>query len=128
MLVFVKQGRILSKMEIDRQNRLQFWLRFSANETYPALFHDALQRRPEAWVKRGKDWENYDKTACCGLCKGRPRYYRHANAAGKTIERCGGYTVPIPGASLRDVPEICAMIDRQDRYFAELLDDQPPTR
>lgn len=117
MVEFEKYGKIISKMELSNEFGPLFWFRFSGCKSYPPLFHQALRRRPVAWVKRGQDWQNHDKSKCCGLCRSEPRFYRHMNNSGEEIERCSGYTVAVPGVTVEDVPDILRMIDEQDEYF-----------
>lgn len=114
---FEMYGRIIVKIEINHQGVLVFWLRFSASAEYSQIFQDAVKRRPEAWIKRNQDWENQDLQKCCGLCKGNPRFYHHINDNGNKIERCGGYTIAVPGVTVDDVPEILRLIKEQDDYF-----------
>ena len=66
------------------------------------------------------NWENHDVKNCCGLCKVNPRYDHHINDEGERIDRCGGYTIAVPGVAATDVPEILRHIAAQDAYFAEL--------
>ena len=117
---FEKNGRIISKMEVGRNQRLIFWLRFSANEKYSPRFEEAVKRRPEAWIKRGQQYENHNVSNCCGLCKGKPQLYHHIDSEGVRVERCGGYTIMVPGVSVQDVPETLRLIENQDRYFENL--------
>ncbi len=120
VVAFEKYGKIIAKMEVGSGKELLLWLRFSAAEDYSPVFQKAVKRRPEAWVKRGQDWVNHDATKCCGLCRGNPRFYHHINESGSVVQRCGGYTVPVPGLAAQDVPEILRLIREQDKYFAEL--------
>ena len=118
---FEKNGRIIAKMETTGHGRLLVWLRFSASDTYSKVFHDAVKRRPEAWIKRNQEWVEHDVKNCCGLCKGWPRLYHHINDDGSRINRCGGYTIMIQGLAFADVPEALRLIKEQDEYFTELL-------
>jgi hypothetical protein len=47
-------------MEIEKDKRLRFWLRFSAADDYSEIFKAAVRKRPEAWIKRNQNWENHD--------------------------------------------------------------------
>jgi len=117
---FEKHGRIIAKMEISPEKGLIFWLRFSAGESYSQIFEDAVKRRPEAWVKRDQQWVSQDVSKCCGLCKGNPRFYHHINGEGVRIDRCGGYTLPVPGVTAADLPELLRLIGEQDDFFEKL--------
>lgn len=120
VVAFEKHGRIIAKMEVNHQKKLVFWLRFSACSHYSQVFQDAVKRRPDAWIKRNQEWVNHDISRCCGLCKGNPRFYHHINDDGSRIDRCGGYTLIVPGISHAHLPEILQLIKEQDDYFTWL--------
>ena len=98
-----------------------FWLRFSASEEYTQVFHDAVNRRSEAWVKRGQYWQ--PTTKCCAACRGIPRFYRHTADDGNSFDFCGGFTKYVPGVTSNDVPEILRMIKKQDEHFTDIFAD-----
>jgi len=124
---FEKCGRAIVKLEHGKQYKtdlephLSFWLRFSASNQYPQKFQDAVDRRSPAWVKRGQHWQPQNPESCCGLCKGKPRFYHYTAEDGSMFESCGGYTKRVPGVTVEDVPEILRMIKVQDAHFAEML-------
>ena len=122
---FERFGRMIVKLEhgkaymTDPTPHLMFWLRFSACDDYPKVFQDAVDHRPEAWVKRGQHWtpKTFD---CCGLCRGKPRFYRHTAEDGSRFDFCGGFTKWVPGVTAQDVPDILRMIREQDAHFADM--------
>ena len=123
MIEFEKYGRVISKLEYGKYNmadpspHLMFWLRFSASDKYSKVFQDAVNRRPEAWIKRGQQWPQ--KFTCCKSCKNNPRFYHYTNEDGTQFDGCGGYTKWVPGLTSKDVPEILRMIEEQDIHFSE---------
>lgn len=123
---FEKYGRVIAKLEhgkvykTDSAPHLSFWLRFSASNQYTKVFQDAVNHRPEAWVKRGQYHQpkNFD---CCGLCKGKPKFYHYISEDGTQFDGCGGYTKRIHDAASKDVPDILRMIKEQDEHFKEMF-------
>lgn len=79
-----------------------------------------MNRRPEAWVKRDQYWRPMAGD-CCGLCKGKPRFYHYIAEDGTQFDGCGGYTKQVAGVTSKDVPEILKMIKEQDAHFIEML-------
>ena len=119
---FEKNGRLIAKMEIGGDPKcLTLFLRFSACEGYSQIFEDAVARRPESWVKRNQEYVSFKIEECCGNCKGKPRFYYFINDDGIKIDRCGGYTLPIPGVKSDNIPEIIELIEKQDEYLTNVL-------
>ena len=122
---FEKYGRVIVKLKHGKQYitdpapHLTFWLRFSASDQYTKVFQDAVNHRSKAWIERGQEWQ--PRNCCCGLCKGKPRFYHYTREDGTTFDDCGGYTKRIPGVTSGDVPEILRMIKEQDEHFEEML-------
>lgn len=125
---FEKYNRIIAKMEVQKQKDTNtsflLWLRFSASDKYSRIFMDAVQSRPEAWIKRNQYHVNHDIKNCCGFCKGKPRFYHFFDADGSKIVLCGGYTKPVPNVRIDTVPEILRLIKEQDEYFNNILGRQ----
>ena len=126
VIEFEKYGRIIVKLEHGKTNKtdpapyLKFYLRFSASNKYTKLFQEAVNRRPEAWIKRNQYWQPKDHD-CCGLCHGKPRFYHYISENGTRFDGCGGYTKWVPDVSLKNVPEILKMIREQDVHFQEIM-------
>lgn len=90
-------------------------------ESYPLLFQNAVKNRPAAWVKRNQEWSNHDPANCCGLCNGNPRFYHFERDDGSIVNRCGGYTIVVPGITSHDIPAVVKLISEQDQYFEDYL-------
>ena len=122
---FEKYGHVIIKLEhgkkyiTDPAAILHFWMRFSACDEYTQVFQDAVNRRAEAWIKRGQQWQPISK--CCGGCRGKQRFYHYINEDGARFDGCGGYTKWVPGVTSKDVPEILRMIKEQDAHFTEMF-------
>lgn len=123
---FEKHGRVIVKLEYGKAAKadllphLIFWMRFSACDRYTKIFQDAVNQRPEAWIKRGEHWKPQEG-GCCGTCRGKPRFYHYTNEEGTSFDNCGGFTKRVPGVTHEDVPDILRMIKVQDEHFIEML-------
>lgn len=87
---------------------------------YTKVFQDAVNHRCKAWVERGQQWQPME-SACCAMCKGKPRFYHYTREDGTSFDGCGGYTKLVPGVTSKDVPEILRLIKEQDEYFNEMF-------
>ena len=121
---FENYGRVIVKLEYGKMwmnepvPHLMFWMRFSASDNYSQIFQDAVNRRPEAWIKRNQHWQPINAEQCKSChCHGKPRFYHYTAEDGTKFDGCGGYTKYVPGATSKDIPEILQMIKEQDEYF-----------
>lgn len=110
-----KVKKTIMKLELHQYskdtNGPGFRLKFYASQEYSDIFKEGIRKVIEEFGGR------YTGCYGCGRCKGELEGYTYVYDDGKKVFRCGGELIPIQGLGMEHLPEIKALLKKQDDFF-----------